>query len=196
MSAGARTNKTGRLWKGNIQAKESGEKTQSNERTKETGELAFLLQMVSYKVKHQSHLKRRKAAHNGRWRGSILQSWSVSCCTRKLEPDWWRMWLSISGCRNKRTHLAEEARVEAGEFGWHVLLIHVVEFMERSSGGEAALHQVQHGHHTYRNRRQPRRDESKNHTGFKCKLPEINRKCFSPQGWLNHSRRRRRHNFL
>lgn len=42
------------------------------------------------------------------------------------------------------TDLAEEARVQASEFGRHVLLIHVVEFVEGSSGGEAALHQVQH----------------------------------------------------
>lgn len=45
--------------------------------------------------------------------------------------------------------LAEEPWVEPGQFGWHVLLVHVVELVERSSGREAALHQVQHGHHPY-----------------------------------------------
>lgn len=47
----------------------------------------------------------------------------------------------VSGCD---THLAEEARVESGQFGGHVLLVHVVELMKRSSGREATLHQVQH----------------------------------------------------
>lgn len=46
------------------------------------------------------------------------------------------------------TDLAEEAGVQAGQFGRHVLLVHVVELMEGSPGGEAALHQVQHRHHT------------------------------------------------
>lgn len=58
-----------------------------------------------------------------------------------------RVWIR-AGAGTRFTHLTEQARVEAGEFGRHVLLVHVVEFMERSSGGEAALHEVQHRHHT------------------------------------------------
>lgn len=54
-----------------------------------------------------------------------------------------KAWIG-AGAEARRTDLAEEAGVEAGEFGRHVLLVHVVEFVEGSSGGEAALHQVQH----------------------------------------------------
>lgn len=38
------------------------------------------------------------------------------------------------------THLAEEPGVQSCELVRHVLLVHVVELMEGSSGGEAALH--------------------------------------------------------
>jgi hypothetical protein len=48
------------------------------------------------------------------------------------------------------TDLAEESWVQASQLGRHVLLVHVVELMEWRSGGEASLHQVQHGHHSYR----------------------------------------------
>lgn len=44
-------------------------------------------------------------------------------------------------------HLAEESRVETRQLVRHVLLVHVVELMEGSSGGEAPLHQIQHRHH-------------------------------------------------
>ena len=44
-------------------------------------------------------------------------------------------------------HLGEQARVETGQLGRHVLLVHVVELVEGGSGGEAALHEVQHRHH-------------------------------------------------
>lgn len=53
--------------------------------------------------------------------------------------------LILGACaQTANTDLAEEARVQAGEFGRHVLLVHVVEFVEGSSGGKAALHQIQH----------------------------------------------------
>lgn len=55
--------------------------------------------------------------------------------------------------RGRRADLAEEPRVEAGELGRHVLLVHVVELVEWSSGGETALHQVQHRDHTYRQKK-------------------------------------------
>lgn len=57
-----------------------------------------------------------------------------------------------------RADLAEEAGVEARQLRGHVLLVHVVELMERSSGGEAALHQVQHRHHTCTNMERPSLD--------------------------------------
>lgn len=41
-------------------------------------------------------------------------------------------------------HLAEESWIETRQLVRHVLLVHVVELMEGSSGGEAPLHQVQH----------------------------------------------------
>ena len=50
--------------------------------------------------------------------------------------------------------LAEEPGVQAGQLGGHVLLVHVVELVERRPGREAALHQVQHRHHTCRRRRE------------------------------------------
>lgn len=44
----------------------------------------------------------------------------------------------------KLVYFAEESRVKPCKFAGHVLLVHVVELVERSSGGETALHQVQH----------------------------------------------------
>lgn len=46
------------------------------------------------------------------------------------------------------TDLAEEPGVEARELGRHVLLVHVVELVERSAGGETTLHEVQDRHHS------------------------------------------------
>ena len=43
--------------------------------------------------------------------------------------------------------LAEEPRVQARQLRGHVLLVHVVELVERRSGRETALHQVQYRHH-------------------------------------------------
>lgn len=60
--------------------------------------------------------------------------------------------LCISSAKEKiiqfmQSHLAEESWTESCKFIWHVLFIHVVEFMEGGSGREPPLHQVQHRHH-------------------------------------------------
>lgn len=45
------------------------------------------------------------------------------------------------------THLAEEPRIQPSQLLGQVTLIHVVEVMERSTGGETLLHQLEHSGH-------------------------------------------------
>lgn len=67
------------------------------------------------------------------------------------EKKWSHIFEAVSlACM--QSHLAEESGVEACQLVGHVLFVHVVELVERRSGREAPLHQVQHRHHTFAGR--------------------------------------------
>lgn len=46
--------------------------------------------------------------------------------------------------KTTEVYFAKESRIKPRELVGHVLLVHVVKLMKRSSGREATLHQVQH----------------------------------------------------
>jgi len=52
-----------------------------------------------------------------------------------------------------KVYFAKESRIKPCKLVGHVLLVHVVKLMKRSSGREATLHQVQHWYHAWEERR-------------------------------------------